>query len=475
MKKFIHPKPGLSTLSSCPLFDHVLDRCGSHFVGYSSPLSTFSQILNPMSRSSSSSSSISRSSSRSRSTSSISSIDTSTHKNYSTKIITPSHHPFEGLYPSEWLNSFHLYNQLNAKFRVAITNTCNMNCFFCHNEGMKNPRSPGDPIPLKKQGPEPFPIQEIIRLCNDFCELGGTQLNITGGEPLARKDIVSVLKSIDKKNTRVVLNSNVLLADRLLKESEKIEQIDAIYASLHTTRENDFKKYLGIGGGASQVMRNMIRLKEHGYRVQINYSLGEYNRDEFENVLKFALPNKIDLKVISLIRSNLDVNQYGGGYGGEKDSGKALVFQEESSTTTTTTTDAITSSGWSNPQWLEDLLESNGVEICGTREGFGGRVKIYKTSPHSEHRVEIKNIGRGRLRTDYCNNCRFSAQCGEGIYAMRSGVDGLFKPCVLNSDKFIPIQIESASSSDYKHQILSVIHRMVGNWRNHQFVEGPPQ
>ena len=58
---------------------------------------------------------------------------------------------------------------------------------------------------------------------------------------------------------------------------------------------------------------------------------------------------------------------------------------------------------------------------------------------------------------------------------MRSGVDGLFKPCVLNSDKFIPIQIESASSSDYKHQILSVIHRMVGNWRNHQFVEGPPQ
>ncbi|KAG2393988.1 hypothetical protein C9374_003752 [Naegleria lovaniensis] len=373
----------------------------------------------------------------------------------------------ESLYPSEWLESFHTYNKLNAKFRVAITNTCNMNCFFCHNEGMKNPRSPGDPIPLKKQGPEPFPIQEIIRLCNDFCDLGGTQLNITGGEPLARKDIVSVLKSINKQNTRVVLNSNVLLADRLLKESEKIEQVDAIYASLHTTRETDFKKYLGIGGGASQVMRNMIRLKDHGYRVQINYSLGEYNRNEFENVLKFALPNKIDLKVISLIRSNLNKNQYGEmeeihhvTSGKEEDRGENVS--------------SVVSAGWSNPKWLEDLLESNGVEICGTREGFGGRVKIYKTSSDSDHRVEIKNIGRGRLRTDYCNGCRFSSQCGEGIYAMRSGVDGLFKPCVLNSDKFIPIQIESASS-DYKHQILSVIHTMVGNWKNHKFVEGPPQ
>lgn len=69
---------------------------------------------------------------------------------------------------------------------------------------------------------------------------------------MARKDIVSVLKSIDKKNTRVVLNSNVLLADRLLKESEKIEQIDAIYASLHTTRENDFKKYLGECGDGDE-------------------------------------------------------------------------------------------------------------------------------------------------------------------------------------------------------------------------------
>jgi len=126
-------------------------------------------------------------------------------------------HASNSLFPKEHLESFELYNKMNAKFRVAVVNTCNMNCYFCHNEGMANPRSAGDAHPLKKQGPEPFPIQEVIRVMNDFCELGGTQLNITGGEPLVRKDIVSVLKSIDKKKTRIVLNSNILLAERLLR------------------------------------------------------------------------------------------------------------------------------------------------------------------------------------------------------------------------------------------------------------------
>ena len=76
------------------------------------------------------------------------------------------------------------------------------------------------------------------------------------------------------------MNSNVLLADRLVN-TEKVDTVDAIYASLHTTKEKDFKDYLGIGGGAKKVMENMVRLQNHEYRVQINYSLGEYNKVEF--------------------------------------------------------------------------------------------------------------------------------------------------------------------------------------------------
>src|SRR4051812_19147717 len=40
----------------------------------------------------------------------------------------------------ELMDRFRVFNAKGGKFRVAITNTCNLDCFFCHNEGMSNPR-----------------------------------------------------------------------------------------------------------------------------------------------------------------------------------------------------------------------------------------------------------------------------------------------------------------------------------------------
>ena len=36
--------------------------------------------------------------------------------------------------------SFDLFDKRGGKFQVAVVNRCNLNCSFCHNEGMKNPR-----------------------------------------------------------------------------------------------------------------------------------------------------------------------------------------------------------------------------------------------------------------------------------------------------------------------------------------------
>jgi len=305
---------------------------------------------------------------------------------------------------------------------------------------MKNPRTPGDKTPISKFGEELIPVDDMVRLMNDFCDLGGTQLNITGGEPLARRDIVSILKRINKKKTRVVLNSNVMLADRLLKE-EHVHTVDAIYASLHTTSDTDFKNFLGIGGGAHVVMKNMVLLKKHGYNVQINYSLGDYNKNEFENVLAFAQDNRIHLKAITLIRSTEKKEQYG------------------------------TDRKWVNPNWLDQALTERALIKQSSKEGFGGYITTYKTKLEDDHEVVIKNVGTGRLVTDFCQACPQSSKCGEGIYALRVGVDGIWKPCLLNNNRYEPIQ----ETSDFKLQILAVIHKMVGNWENHRFAEGSPQ
>jgi molybdenum cofactor biosynthesis enzyme MoaA len=328
---------------------------------------------------------------------------------------------------------------MGAKFRVAVVNKCNMNCFFCHNEGMKNPRFPGDKTPIKRSIDPVMSTDKMIKLMNDFCELGGRQLNITGGEPLVHKEIVHILKSVNKRNTTVILNSNVMLAEKLLAVP-KIETVDAIYASLHTTSDEIFKTQLGVPG-ANLVMNNILALKKHGYKVQINYSHGEFNKDGLGAVLDYVIKNEIGFKSITLIRSDEDKHQYGEG----KD--------------------------WSDPEYIANVLEKRGLERVGRREGFGGYVTTFKT-PSSEYKIEVKNIGQGRLQTDYCNGCKHQKTCGEGIYAMRSGPDGIWKPCLLNHEKFSAIDY---SVDDFKPQILNTIEKMVGDWKNHKFVKGNPQ
>ena len=213
--------------------------------------------------------------------------------------------------------SFELFNKRGGKFRVAVVNRCNFNCSFCHNEGMMNPR----PLNLTNttfnrpsksayqyKGIHIEETSRIISLINTYCDMGGSSVNITGGEPLSRKDIVSLLENINKKKTKIILNSNISspFVNRLLQHESKLETIDAIYASLHTTNNEEFGVSMGlpsnINYGADDVMRNMVALKKKGYQIEINFSLGNYNKHEFMNVLSFGISNEIPVKCIVLVK-----------------------------------------------------------------------------------------------------------------------------------------------------------------------------
>lgn len=327
------------------------------------------------------------------------------------------------------MERFRIFNERGGKFRVAILNVCNLDCFFCHNEAMTNPRRGGERVPpaLDDDG--------LVRLINAFTRLGGKQVNLTGGEPLAHPRLVPLLEAIDKRSTRVVLNSNAILARRLA-DVPKVENLDAIFASLHTTDDAIFRNKLG-GRRVSDVTRGILALQRAGYEVQINYSLGPYNKDEFGAVVDFAVANALGLKAIALVRSSEEKDFYGG--------------------------------DWIEPGWLASTLEGRGAEIVREELGLGGHTTTYRVRQST---VKIKNVARGRLRTDYCRGCLQRDACGEGIYGLRVGVDGVVKPCLLRRDRFRRLAGESERS--YEDQVLHTIAEMVGDPRTAHFASGAP-
>lgn len=327
------------------------------------------------------------------------------------------------------LESFRIFNESGGKFRLAVINICNLDCFFCHNEGMANPRR------LGRKLRDALDWGEIVAIADAYARLGGRQINLTGGEPLAHPRLFDILEGIERRSTRLAINTNALLADRLL-ERPVCEAVDHLLTSLHTTSDDFFRSKLkGRDGAAARVMGNIVALARHGYKVCINFSLNEHNLHGFDSVLDFAVDHGVDLKAIALVRSSTDPDFYGG--------------------------------DWIEPKWLAERLAERGAESLGTRDAFGGRKSAYRIG---DSRVEVKNIAAGRLRTDFCRGCLHKSQCGEGIYGLRLGVDGIMKPCLLRKDRYRDID----PARSYEAQILEVIDAMVGDWDNAEFVAGAP-
>jgi len=318
------------------------------------------------------------------------------------------------------LENFRRFNEQGGKFRLAIINACNLSCFFCHNEAMKS------------SAQNELSTEDFIEIANAYAGLGGHQINLTGGEPLAHPDLPLIIESIVRRESRLVVNTNGLLYKRLTSRP-RIEALDTLLVSLHTVDNDVFKKDLG-GRDVHEVQRGILALRDHGYRVKLNLSLGPHNASGFEAVLNWCVENELDLKVIALVRPT----EAPGFYGGD----------------------------WVDPDSAMQSIQ-HVAQLFSQHEQLGGAITTFH-GPAST--IELKNIARARLRTDFCRGCNVSGLCGEGIYGLRIGVDGISKPCLLRFERHRKLD----RSVSWEEQILSTIDEMMGDPANAKFYSGAP-
>lgn len=166
--------------------------------------------------------------------------------------------------------------------RISITDQCNLKCFYCKPENFS-------------QTHHVLSCQEIENLLRIFARLGITRVRITGGEPLVRKDIVSIIERIVSIPgiEDVSLTTNGVFLAPLAKDLKKAG-LKRVNISLDTL---DRKKYEKITGSDSllNVIKGIWKALEIGfYPVKINVVvMKDINDSEIIDFLKFAKENLI--------------------------------------------------------------------------------------------------------------------------------------------------------------------------------------
>ena len=158
--------------------------------------------------------------------------------------------------------AFILANIFNKKVirgaEVAVTYRCQGKCEKC------SCRS------LIDETRSEMTIEQILKVCRKISGAGAILINITGGEPLLRKDIMEIIKQISTLPILVSLTTNGFLLDEDLIKNLKLAGLDVIQVSLSSPFEEEHDKDIGLPGSYQRVLSAIETAKRYGLEVLIN-------------------------------------------------------------------------------------------------------------------------------------------------------------------------------------------------------------
>lgn len=92
--------------------------------------------------------------------------------------------------------------------RISLTDRCNFDCVYCHNEGLGDTRGPMDPTD------DEMSTDEVIRILDVLSGFDIEAVKFTGGEPLLRQDLEQIVAATPDSMEPSVTTNGSLLPDR---------------------------------------------------------------------------------------------------------------------------------------------------------------------------------------------------------------------------------------------------------------------
>ncbi|HEY0761620.1 MAG TPA: GTP 3',8-cyclase MoaA [Pyrinomonadaceae bacterium] len=187
------------------------------------------------------------------------------------------------------------YNRPIRDLRVSLTDRCNFRCFYCLPHGEP-------PIAPKEQM---LSYEEIDYVCEIFVSLGIEKLRLTGGEPMLRRDIETIIRKLtrlkDSGLRDLALTTNgYYLPDRA--QSLKDAGLDRVTISLDSLKRDVFKRMTGVDV-LDKVLAGIEAAKKAELDpIKINAVIVRgHNEDEVADFAAFARDYDVKMRYIEFM------------------------------------------------------------------------------------------------------------------------------------------------------------------------------
>ena len=281
--------------------------------------------------------------------------------------------------------------------RISLTDNCNANCAFCHNEGQRKRND--DNISLQK-------YSEVAKFIAPFFCFP-PYVVLTGGEPLLADNLFEVIKVFKSCNYKVGLTTNGIALDERKQKLLLDTGLDTINISLNSLNEGKYFDFYKVDK-LSAVKENLKTLDKYfkNPNKKINWIVTK-EIDFDEEILNLCKLSKEYKFIISPI---FDI---------QLDSNKVLHLLDELKGKLEILYNKPITREVTEHKRHKKYLEFDNGDI----------VWEFDNLQTEENSFSLKN-------NNYCKDCPNDTKktCYEGAYALRLSAKGTFRPCLKRED-----------------------------------------
>ncbi len=182
--------------------------------------------------------------------------------------------------------------------QFELTSRCNERCIHCY-----------IPNPKKNAGCD-MPVEKVKSLIDEFVDMGGLHVTLSGGEVFLHKDIITIIQYCREKDLMISILSNLIaLKDEqipLIKEAN----VSLIQTSLYSMDPNVHDYITTVKGSQVKTKAAIEKLVAADIPVQISCPVMKANYQGYADVLQYAqsLRCKAQTDYIMMAQSDLDTS-----------------------------------------------------------------------------------------------------------------------------------------------------------------------